>query len=431
MSAALVWVAGAFLPSSSRAQFPQPWQPPTVAQKALKINIGFNGPADQFPYQETFYRATDAYYRSIGRSFLSLPASIPAGPGQLPFPSPSHGIDSGGHGPFGPSAMPGPRHCHTYISWDIALQSPGSGDPTIEGTRSWFENWLNAAQGNCDEALITFKYISGISTGTGFPTAADYESAFEAFMNVDWRYTGWTGSFAFTAWNEPNNGAPSGDGLKTAVDPQLAADYYLAIRKHCVPIRCTVAAGDFGSNGTLGKGFVQNCTDDAAPLCSTATYMDEYKHYLVNDAPAYGLGRGTSFRPEVFAYHAWDDVNDYINQTANCNAVDDQNCSTWVILNSLSDPTWKQVRIWDTEAGAGQDGHTNPDPVTQACTASFLLQLTATASTRIERIYYTRAYNSSGQVGSLFLGDGTEKPAFTVLADRNVAYTPPAGSTCP
>jgi hypothetical protein len=380
--------APAFLPALS-AQ--------TVLQNAQNLNIGFNGKADQFSYQTTFYDATNAYYRSIGRS-----------------------------------AMPGTRHCHTYISWDIAQQGVGTGDINTEGTRAWFEDWLNHAAGQCDEALITFKYISGVSTGTGFPTAAVFETAFQDFMNTSWTYTGWHGTFAFTAWNEPNNGGGAGDGLSTPVDARLAADYYLAARKHCTPPSCTVAAGDFGSNGTLGQGFIQNCSNDVAnPLCSNATYMDKYKHYLANDAASYGLGSGTSFRPEVFAYHAWDDVNDYINQTANCNSVNNHNCTTWVLLDSLSNPGWTNITIWDTEVGAGQDGHTNPDPVTQACAASFLLNLTATVSSRIWRVYYTRAYNSNGQVGSLYEGDGTEKPAFNVLADRNIAYTPPPGSSCP
>ncbi len=84
----------------------------------------------------------------------------------------------------------------------------------------------------------------------------------------------------------------------------------------------------------------------------------------------------------------------------------------------------------------------------QACAASFLLRLTAIASSRIERIYYTKADESDGQhwslfdstgaekpafsvLGSLFDSTGAEKPAFSVLADRNTLYTPPSGYTCP
>lgn len=327
--------------------------------------------------------------------------------------------------------MPGERYCHAYLSWDIAEQPVGSGNSNKEGTRSWFENWLSSAQGHCDEALITFKYVAGVSTGTGFPTPAAYEAAFVKFQQTSWFYTGWTGRFLFTPWNEPNNGSPTGDGLHAVLDPQIAADYYLAIRKHCEPFRCMVAAGDFGSNGHLGEGYVQNCANDAAPLCANATYMDAYKHYLMTDAPSYGLGHGMSFHPEIFAYHGWDDVNDYINKNPNCNSVSDASCTTYVLLKSLSQGTWKFVQIWDTEVGAGQDPQTNPDPVTQACAASFLLRLTATAGRRITHIFYTKAYMSNGEYWSLFDASGAEKPAFYVLADRNTSYVPPQGYQCP
>ncbi len=269
-----------------------------VTRNAENLNIGFNGPDQQFPYIDTFYAATEAYYQSIGRQ------------------------------------MPGNRHCHAYLSWDIAEHAVASGNINVEGTRSWFEDWLSHAQGHCDEALITFKWINGVSgVGTGNsptepPAPSDYETAFTTFQGTSWAYTGWTGRFAFTPWNEPNNGSNTGDGMKIILDPHIAADYYLAIRKHCRRRHnCKVAAGDFGSNGHLGDGFIQNCQNDVAPtLCSNATYMDTYKHYLVADAPAYGFPRW--FRPEIFAYHAWDDVNDYINQNPNCNSVMDKNCTT-------------------------------------------------------------------------------------------------------
>ncbi len=374
------------------------WRNPekTVAQKAQNLNIGFNGPDEQFPYMDIFYSATEAYYQTLGLH------------------------------------MPGNRHCHAYLSWDIAEQAVASGPIGTEGSRSWFEDWLSHAQGHCDEALITFKYVSGVSSGTGFPTASDFETAFKAFHKTSWSYTGWTGRFAYTPWNEPNNGSPTGDGLHAVLDAHIAADYYLAIRKHCRPDHnCSVAAGDFGSNGNLGQGFVQNCKNDAKTLCSNATYMDTYKHYLVADAPSYGLAEKLSFRPEIFAYHGWDNINDYINQNPNCNSISDKSCTTYVLLNSLSTHGWTKVKIWDTEVGAGQYPQTNPNPVLQACAASFLLRLTATASRRIERIYYTKADESDGQHWSLFDSTGVEKPAFGVLADRNPSYTPPPGDTCP
>ena len=372
----------------------------TVTQNAQNLNIGFNGPDAQFPYSDIFFAATAAYYQTLGRT------------------------------------PPGNRHCHAYLSWDIAEHAVGSGNIAVEGTRSWFEDWLNHAEGHCDEALITFKWISGVSAvGTGNsptepPAPADYEAAFTAFVGTSWAYTGWTGSFAYTPWNEPNNGSGSGDGMTIVLDPHLAADYYLAIRKHCSPPGCTVASGDFGSNGNLDVGFVQNCSNDSAALCSNATYMDEYKHYLVNDAPSYGFT--SSFRPEIFAFHGWDDVNDYINGSPQCISTADKDCTAWAVLNSMSEDTWTGVNIWDTEVGAGQNPQTNPDTITQACAASFLLRLTATVSPRISRIYYTRPDETDGEHWSLFDSTGAEKPSFTILADRDSAYTPPAGGEgCP
>ena len=386
---ALVYLAllapAALLPAAARGQ--------TIAENALNLNIGFNGPDAQFPYMDTFYAATEAYYQTLGRQ------------------------------------MPGNRLCHAYLSWDIAEQGVGSGPLGTEGSRAWFEDWLSHAQGQCDEALITFKYVKGVTSGTGFPSTSDFETAFTTFQGVSWAYTGWTGTFVYTPWNEPDNGAPSGDGLSTVLDAHTAADYYLAMRKHCVPSGCTVAAGDFGSNGTLGNGYVQNCADDVAPLCSNPTYMDTYKHYLVADAPTYGLP--STFRPEIFAYHGWDDINDYLNQNPKCTSVTDQVCTIFVLLNSLSEDTWANVKIWDTEVGAGQNPQTNPTAVNQACAASFLLRLTAIAGPRISRIYYTRPYENDGGYWSLFTPAGAEKPAFGVLADRNTLYTPPSGYTCP
>lgn len=368
----------------------------SIAEKAQSLNIGFNGPDRQLPYAKTFYAATNAYYRSIGKT-----------------------------------SMPGTRHCHAYLSWDVATEPVNFGNRNQEGTRAWFEDWLKHAQGECDEALLTFKYIDGVSNGKGSPTTAAFEAAFELFQNLSWSYTGWKGTFAFTPWNEPNNGARSGDGLGMPLDPRLAADYYLAIRKHCVPSSCLVAAGDFASNGHMGDDFIQRCKHGVTELCTNATYMDRYKYYLATDASSYGLGNGSSFRPEIFAYHAWDDINDYINQTHNCDRVDNHRCTTWVLLNSLSTDSWDKSEIWDTEVGAGQNPQTNPEPVTQACAASFLLRLTATASTRITRIYYTRPYENDGEHWSLFGPAGTTKPAFTVLANRDTEYAPPNGKRCP
>ena len=365
----------------------------TTLQNAQNLNIGFSGPDQQFPYMDTFYSATDAYYRSIGRV-----------------------------------SMPGNRHCHAYLSWDVAQQPVASGPIGTEGSRAWFEDWLAHAEDHCDQALITFKYVNGVTVAPGAPSSAAYEAAMETFLATSWSYTGWTGRFDYTPWNEPNNGSGTGDGLTVQIDAQQAADYYLALRKHCTPSSCTVAAGDFGSNGNMWQDYVQNCSNDlASTLCSNASYMDKYKHYLAADTVTFGFASG--FRPEVFAYHGWDDINNYINAASHC--TDPDRCTIRALFTALSGDTWTGSSIWDTEVGAGQDPQSNPDPTVQACAASFLLNLTASISSRFYRIYYTKADESDGQHWSLFDSMGAEKPAFSVLADRNISYVPPAGSTCP
>jgi hypothetical protein len=371
----------------------------SVQQNALNLDMSFNGPSVQFPYMDTFYAASNAYYQSIGMT------------------------------------MPGPKGCQAYLSWDIAEQAVGSGASGTEGTRSWFENWLANAVGHCDQPLLTFKYQSGVTTKDvgAYPSASDFQAAMAAFLNTDWSYTGWTGSplttFAYQAWNEPNNGAASGAGLTTAVPARLAADYYLALRQLCTPANgCTVAAENFGSNGNLNTTFPSNCPDGATTVCSNATYMDQYKIYLTTDAPNYGFT--TSFRPETVSYHGWDDVNNYINGNAvGCLSVTNPACTAYVFVASNSG-TWGNSVLWDSEVAAGQSGSSSPGPYMQGCAAAHLFKLTGLASSRFQRVYYTQPYVSNGQYFSLFTSTGAEKPAFTVVADRSISYEPADGSIC-
>ena len=376
-----------------------------ISESPDGLNIGFNDfmPGnDEFAYADRFFRESDAYLASIGRS------------------------------------PPGTRHCHAYPSWDVGTQAPGSGSVSDGASRRWFETWLGYAEGHCDEALISFKWSEGAkpAMGTAAQNAqgvAEVERAFVAFRSQVW--PGWTGKFSFTPWNEPNNAAGTGNGLGVQIPADVAAAYYLAMRKHCDGPDCKVAAGDFASNGTMGTDFLMKCSDDnGQSLCSAASYMDRYKNYIARNAGAAGLGSG--FRPEYFAYHGWDDVNDYLRVGSHCD--DAQHCTTRALLQSLSEATWAGAKIWDTEVGVGQrltDGP-YPDDVEQACGASFLLRLSANLSNRIERIYYTRIFDGGGYWTLFDANDttgtsGRTRPAFTVLADRNLAYKPPAGSgTC-
>jgi hypothetical protein len=369
-----------------------------VQAQAQNINISFNGPKDQFPYTDQFYSATDAYYQTIGRV-----------------------------------SMPGNRHCHVYMSWDVATQAPGSGDVSKEGSRAWFEDFLSAAQGHCDRILVTFKNITGVTVTSpnGYPKVATYQTAVADFLNTDWSYAGWTNgktSFDYTAWNEPNLASGGGDGYSSLqIPPERAADYYLVLRAACTSANCgQVAAGDFGSNGsTAWEDFVQECSSDTtSPLCSGASYMDSYKYWIYTDKSTYGFA--SNFWPEVFSYHGWDDINNYINSSSKC--TDDDTCTIKAFVNALSNTGWNGSTLWDTEVAAGQNPESNPAAPLQACAAAWLLNLTASTSSRFARIYYTQPWDSNGEYWSLFTSAGATKAAFTVLADREITYS---GTTCP
>jgi hypothetical protein len=397
---------------------------------AQNLNIGFNG-ADfsgtdnQLPYIDQFYTATKAYYSSIGRS------------------------------------MPGVTRCHAYVSWDVAEEVGTSASQV--GSLAWLQSWLAAYQGHCSEALITFKWVEGVScqyfacaqgTGDYPPHPAEVGTALEDFLGLTW--SGWTGTFAFTPWNEPNNASTSGDGFNpsgtwtTPIGARTVADYYLAMRYYCTPsANCEIAGGDFASNGSLWEDFEQNCSDDTTTLCSNGSYMDTFKYYLNHDATAYGLPSG--FRPEYFAYHAWADANDYLHylqtgSSTQCNTVTSADCVTRLTYDAFStalysgNSTWTSVNFWDTEVGVGQAGNsydTSPTNDQQAATAAFMLDLTGTVSSRFYRLFYTRIWEPDGNYWSMFCSNlnangisTTTKPSFTTWADRQISYTN-TGSTCP
>ena len=320
---------------------------------------------------------------------------------------------------------PGPRLCHAYIGWDVGLQAPHSGSITDQGARAFIDNWFAQAQGHCDDALISFQaYAHGNP-----PSTAAYAQAFDAFAATSWAAeAGFTGHLSFTPWNEPNNGADSGDGLGAPIDARLAARYYLAAERSCHQHGCTVAAGDFASNGNTWNDFEWNCADDnVAPsqLCSQhsvanpagrpASYLDRYKNEIANRAPDFGLPAG--FRPEVFGYHGWHDSNEYLNAASHCSSYDD--CALRRVLRSLGG-SWGGVTIWNTEDGIGQS--TAPSDTEQACGAAFVLRLEMITN-RVHRLYLTRLHGGGGQL----LVDHTPRPALEVLAHRQLHYA----SSCP
>ena len=322
------------------------------------------------------------------------------------------------------------RLCHTYTYWDIVDHDPAgaTGVHTLVGLKSW----LVQAQGACDEVMITFQGAQQ-ATPTTAPSVAAFEQAFVAFLAVP-EMAAWQGRMSFTAWNEPNNPANSGNGLQNPVSPELAAQYYLALRRHCNPTSgCKLAAGDFATNGNFWNDLEWNCANDNDPANTTTrcaapssqnptnappSYLDRYKNYIALHATDFGLPAG--FRPEYMAYHPWHDVNTYIDSNGPCSTYG--NCATRRLLTSLGG-TWGGVEIWDNEVGVGLQNATPPDEnTTQPCGAAFLVRLTE-LDPRITRVYYMHFGSSNGPL----LDGSTLRPAGIVLGTRSPTYT---GATC-
>jgi hypothetical protein len=327
---------------------------------------------------------------------------------------------------FSVGVKPPARLCHAYVSWRVAYQAPNAGSVDDHASRAFVDDWLRKAQGQCDEALISFKAMSKGQV----PATSAYADAIEKFVAVDWAAeTGFTGKIAFTPWNEPNNGDDAGNGLGVKIPPRVAARYYLAAERACAKKGCKVAAGDFASNGNMWDDYRWNCANDnvtPSRLCDEkssmnpdgrgASYLDIYKNEIANKATDFGLPRG--FRPKYFAYHGWHDSNRYLNEGDHCSSY--ETCTLKRLLRSLKG-SWEEVVIWNTEDGLGQRAEDAPDDRAQACGAAFMLRLHLT-NPRIKRIYVTRL---SGGPGRLFEGTAM-RPAADILANRTLMY--PAGN---
>jgi hypothetical protein len=338
------------------------------------------------------------------------------------------------------------------VWWDLAT---ASGDGS--GSRGDFTNWLRHAQseGHCDEVLVSFKghYVHGAVNGVPQPAPGErcpdrghtippcdapaeslVAGEFKKFLEIDWRAeAGFTGSFAFTPWNEPNNEFDAGNGLGKVIAPDTAAKYYLSLMSLCRQHGCKVAAGDLASNGDWPRDFEWNCANDSVKdltvvhadgkrYCKNASsenpgnklepsYLDYYKHYIVNNAADYGLGN--DFHAPYFAFHGWHDANGYFKGKAKCTNYGD--CVTRRVLKSLGGSHWGATQIWDTEVGASQG-----DPIgkgEQACVAAFVMHIT-TVSRRITRLYYTRLHGGAGEIVGGTVAHPDVHPALGVLASR-------------
>jgi hypothetical protein len=360
-----------------------------IAGNAKKINVGFNvGLNDNIPYLHDYF------------DFASV-------------------------------IQPGPRLCHVYVQWNVADEAAGIGTASDSPShRPGFEYWLQQVAGKCDEALISFKS----TTNGAAPSVSDYSTAVGKFLTTAWSTeTGFKGTFAFTAWNEPNNPESAGNGLGVVIEPESAAGYFMALESQCrANGGCKVAAGDFASNGTWWNAYEQNCKDDTVAedqLCaqkspenttnSGPSYLDRYKNYIVNHATDNAFKLGNGFRPAYFAFHGWHDVNEYLDNAAHCTSYD--NCVVKRLLTSLGG-SWQDSKIWDTETGIDQAANDVILDGDQACGAAFVLHSSA-ISNRIERVYITRLHNGQTPIGGAILRGDALRPAGFVLAERETTYS--------
>ncbi|HEX4512296.1 MAG TPA: hypothetical protein VH054_02135 [Polyangiaceae bacterium] len=335
--------------------------------------------------------------------------------------------------------QPGDRICHLYLPWNIALVGPKDAN---FGERQDFEKWIADASNPCVDTLVSFK---AKGTGESAKSPSDFHevsgcttcfgTAFEAFLDTftpAWTTTAHPNrKFSFTAWNEPNNGGTAGNGTGSEMSPVTAGQYYLMARHLCGkhPSNCKVAAGDLGSNGNMIAHFQQNCASDVDnTLCAQASWLDGYKHFIAFHAndPAFELGDG--FRPEYWAYHPWQVVNDYTawlqsNGKQGSLCTDDANCSTMAFVHSLRG-TWSGGHIWDTEIGAGQSSALGDE--VQAKGAAYLLHIESSVTNRVWRIYYQGVEAGSWQI----ICGGKKRPSFKVLAQRETSYSGGPSTTC-
>jgi len=337
---------------------------------------------------------------------------------------------------YTPDGDHGPRLCQYYTGWDTAVLTDG--EPDHPSGLAANIAWLETAQASgCDEVLISFKALSSADPDDEFdpvpPTVAEYQAAFVDYLDTDWAgLAGYTGDFAFAAWNEPNLNATSGNGYPapapgadSVIGPRLAAQYYLAATSVCASRGCTVAAVNFGSNGGRWVDYLTNCKMAAVPReehCDEPSehnttglppsYLDEYRNEIANAAADFGLP--ADFRPDVVAYHGWSDTNAYLTGVRTCTGYDD--CLLERVLYAFRG-SWSGAEIWNTEDGVGQPGFFTHEEITddvQVEAMEYLLGL-AESTPRYTRLYYTHLIGSPSR---LLLTDGDRpqvRPAMGLL----------------
>jgi hypothetical protein len=249
------------------------------------------------------------------------------------------------------------------------------------------------------------------------PSVQQFEDAFKAFRAK------YPDVHVFTTWNEPDNGADSGDGLDHPLPPETAAHYYLALRRNCRPSQgCFVSTPDLFS-WYDANSFQMKCSSDPDKLCATGSYLDQLKYYLARDAKSYGLP--ANFRPEYIAMHPWSDSFNYTREHDHCNNLG--TCVTKAADQNLGG-SWGKSFFWMTEVGV----HSSKGPDEQACGGAFLNRLFRNNPRVVRYYYYTYCHAfADGDVSAANAGPGnsckagtTPRPIMKILRDRTMSYSP-------
>jgi hypothetical protein len=255
------------------------------------------------------------------------------------------------------------------VPYDVATTDGAEGAQR----RANLEQYLANASTAGVSVLVVFAPSQDVrAPGTGdpiAPSADEFAAGFAAFR------ASYPSVTTIAPWNEPNNRDTSNYALGS--QPQLAADYWLRAKQLC-PSACTLLAGDFA--GIPG--------DDA--------YVDAYQAELAAAGAV----------PEVWAFHAYTDVNRFQVVGASDAPV------TRYYLSKLQGP-WAGARIWIDEVGARYRDASGLiwGDASQRDAAGLLLGL-GTLDPRIDAIYYFNYSNGCASAAGCAVQDrGLVSPA--------------------
>jgi hypothetical protein len=314
--------------------------------------------------------------------------------------------------------------------WDIADHAPGS---HVQVVQECFDHWLGRLAAHHVQPEIAFKPDTSHPVGghVRIPTLPVYVAAMKAFLT---RYGHQVKIIA--PWGEPEarpkhhpryelaNGTPfdAPSCRKRATDancgPALAAQMWVAVHRLCS--KCTVIAGDFGSDGP--KDF---------------QYLATYQRFLRDIHGGHKV-----HRPNVWAIHPYTDVLRWEHQIKNgLQLTKPQDTLVAHFATKLAELHYHQgTQIWLDEISSFTKNHHQETycRAIQAAGAWDLLSQLVKASGAstpgqpvVTRIYYLRF---AGKTRDALVVAGHREPIYRVIATRqkpNAACRPKHASASP